>query len=93
MNEQYLETADIDLAAVILSTIGTPLVGLDRSDPYQIRYIFRREDVVDEFIEAYKRGDLRVEPVTFTLIRRYLSRRVAEDSGDESLPGGFNALP
>ena len=93
MQEHYFETADIDLAATILATVGAPLVGVNRNDPFQVRFIFRREEVLPELIEAYNRCDLRVEPVTFCLMRRYLSRRVSEDAGDESIPSGFNALP
>ena len=89
MHEQFFETADFDLAATILATIGTPLIGLDRSDPYQVKFLFNRKDIIDEFVDAYWRGDLRVEPVTFSLIRRYLSQRLSEGPEDESLPTGF----
>ena len=88
--KNYFETADHNLAATIISTIGAPVVAIDRSDPYHVRILFHREDVVDEFIDAYFRGDLRIEPLTFSLAQRYLKNRIDDGIIDESLPTGLS---
>jgi hypothetical protein len=89
MNRSYFKTADLDLAATILAAIGAPLVGLDQRRPDQVRFIFNRKDVIDEFVEAYLRGDLRVEPMAFSMIRQYLSGRLNDRIADESIPTGL----
>ena len=77
MHEKF-ETTDVNLATTIVATIGAPLVLLDRSDSLRLVFAFNKEDVPEEFVEAYWNGQLRVEPMIFVAAQRYLSRRIQE---------------
>ncbi len=75
MHEKF-ETTDITLAAVLVATVGAPLVSLDRSDPGNIILGFSREDIAEELVEAYKKGHIRVEPLLFTAAQRYIKSEI-----------------
>ena len=89
MNERFFETADLDLAATILSTLGAEIVGIERLSSLTPTIIFSRKDVLDEFLEAYWRGELRVEPMMFSLFRDCLKGQLEFQIQDESLPTGL----
>ncbi|MDD5305918.1 MAG: hypothetical protein PHU25_01220 [Deltaproteobacteria bacterium] len=72
----YFVTADVDLAATIITTAGSPIADIDRSDPSRPKIRFNREDVIDELVQAYYRGDLRVDPLVFAMVHRFLRFKI-----------------
>lgn len=75
MNEHFV-TEDAVLAAVILTLLNTYLITVDRKNARKPRFTFPQKDVIEEFVEAYERGDLRVEPVVFSLTLASLAERM-----------------
>jgi hypothetical protein len=76
MNEKF-RTADIVLATVILSLTSAHLISVGRKDGEAI-FVFRRSEVLEELVDAFARGDLRIEPVTFSMVFRFLVFKVKE---------------
>ena len=75
MKDQFV-TEDAVLAAVILTLLNTSLIRVDRRKSKNPRFAFPKKDVFREFVEAYERGDLRVEPVIFSLSLSTLAERI-----------------
>jgi len=70
------KTADSILAATIISTVGATLLGIDTSEPTRVKYIFVGDAVPDGFVNAYERGEVRVDPVMFCLAQNYLRQKI-----------------
>ena len=88
MNNNYFETTDLDLAAAIGAAIGASVLAIHRTTSGRAVYVFDRNEVIDEFVQAVSRGDIRVEPVVFSLIRRSIERRASASVGEDS-PNGL----
>lgn len=61
---QYFETTDLGLGTTIV-TLGFTLDSLDRSNPSRVRFIFRKQDGLDEAVRAYWQKELSVEPLSY----------------------------
>ena len=83
MKKEHYRTADVTLAAVILSITSAHLLLVDRKKE-EAEFVFFRDDVPEEIVEAYERGDLRIEPVTFSMVLRYVMfKATKENEGGE----------
>ena len=76
MKEKY-RTGDITLAAVILSVTSAHLISVERKDGEAI-FTFWKSDVPEEVITAYNKGDLRIEPVAYSMVFRFLVFKVRD---------------
>ena len=77
--EDHFSTSDISLAATIIATLGVQLIEVRTDEFGDLRFIFPKAGIPEEFIEAYNRGDLRVEPLVFSLVLSMLSERAEEE--------------
>ena len=75
MNDNY-QTTDLNLAAVIISLTGLPLIGLNRSHPKKVTFLFERAEGLDEIIGAYWRRELQIEPLSLILAQQYLKDQI-----------------
>jgi len=70
---KYYSTSDLALTTAI--SLWYPLDSIDKSNPKKALFLFRREDGLDEFIEGYWRGEIKVEPREyFNQLRNIKSR-------------------
>lgn len=77
-DKDVYRTADLALAAAIF--VSFPLEAIDREKPRKAQFLFRRENGLDEFISAYWRGQLQVEPQSyFNALRVIKARLYGED--------------
>lgn len=63
MNNNYFETSDLSLASALLF-FGFKLESLERSNP-KASFIFQRTEYLDETIQGFWAGELKVEPKAF----------------------------
>ena len=77
--KDHFKTADLILAATILATLDVHLIGVDRSNPKDVKFVFKRDDISDEFVEAFGRGDLRIEPVGFMMVLCFVVNKVRRE--------------
>jgi len=54
-----------DLAAIVTITLFMPFDSIDRQNPRRIEFLFRRGEELEEILEKYWRGEIRVEPKQF----------------------------
>lgn len=59
----YYPTSDLALATAI--SLYYPLEVVDRTNPYKAQFLFKRDESLDQFIESYWRGELKVNPATY----------------------------
>lgn len=86
---KYFETADFVLAATIIATTGVQPVRVEGS-PGQARYLFDETQELQALTEAFRAGNVRVEPMVFCLAQRYLQDRLGEAAGPhEDSPTGI----
>jgi hypothetical protein len=54
-----------DLAIITLLSLSYPIEEIDKSNPRKAQFSFRRNEKLDELVEKYWRGELKVEPSQF----------------------------
>lgn len=59
----FYKTHDLALAGAI--TLWYPLEAIDKQNPTKAEFIFPRDEKLDELIELYWRGELRVNPLAY----------------------------
>lgn len=62
--DKYFETTDLGLATTLV-TQGFSLHSLDRNNPHRVRFVFQKENELDEAVRAYWQKELVVEPLTY----------------------------
>ncbi|MDP3697161.1 MAG: DUF5659 domain-containing protein [Candidatus Taylorbacteria bacterium] len=74
----FYQTADLALAAVIF--LSYPLEAIERQNPRKAQFLFKRGSQLDELIESYWQGGLKVEPQAyFNALRVIKARLYGED--------------
>ena len=68
MNEKlkltdFYQTSDLALATAI--SLWYPIDAIDRTDPRKATFLFKRDEKIDELLEAYWKRELKVEPQTY----------------------------
>lgn len=72
-NRDIFRSADLALCATIF--LHRPLTGIVRENPRRAEFLFERFDDLDELIESYWRGEVRVDPrAYFTALREIKAR-------------------
>lgn len=61
--ENFYQNSDLALTTVI--SLSYPIEAIDKSNPRKANFILRRNENLDELIEEYWRGALKVEPQQF----------------------------
>jgi hypothetical protein len=61
--DDYYSTSDLALVAAI--SLYYPIEAIDKADPRKATFMFKREEKLDQFVEAYWRGELKVNPAAY----------------------------
>lgn len=59
----YYSTTDLALATAV--SLWYPLEVIDRSNPNKATFQFKRDERLDELVETYWRGELKVNPAVY----------------------------
>lgn len=83
MNQKNLKLDDFysssDLALVNTISLWYPIEAIDRSDPNKALFLFRRDENLDQLLEAYWKRELKVEPQAyFAQLKAIKSRLYAQ---------------
>lgn len=70
-------TADLALAATL--SLWYPLDSIDQTNPQKSFFNFKRDEQLDQFIEQYWRGEIRIEPKAYFSALRELKVRLHEN--------------
>jgi hypothetical protein len=73
--QNYMKISDFQLA-VTLSTLGFQLEDIDRTSSERYQFCFRGNKKLDETIQAFWRGELRLEPKALLLNHKLLKSRI-----------------
>jgi hypothetical protein len=73
----YYQTTDLSLSAVL--SLFFPLWAIDRKDPAKVKFLFNRDEKLDEIVGAYWRGELKVEPLSYFNAIKNIKSRIHEE--------------
>lgn len=73
----YYSTSDLALATTL--SLFFPLEALDRQNPHKASFLFRRDGDLDRLIEAYWKGELKVNPATYFNQLKIIKARLYEE--------------
>lgn len=73
----YYQTTDLCLCCTLI-TLGFILDSIDKTNPQKVIFLFKREEGLDETIEDYFKGFIRVEPKLFFANLRFIKSRIRE---------------
>jgi len=79
MNNKKYFTHDLGLACALL-TVGYELIGLERSNPKRVGFIFKRESGVERTIDDYFSGSLALPALTLLTNQKNLKNRIYSDN-------------
>ena len=72
----FFKTSDLALAAAI--SLWHPIDAIDKQNPHKAQFLFKRNEELDELIESFWRGQLKVEPQSFFNQMRTIKTRLYE---------------
>jgi hypothetical protein len=72
--KKLFRTSDLALATTI--SLFYPIEAIDKHNPRKAYFVFKREEGLDELIEKYWKGELRIEPKTFFNQLRIIKARL-----------------
>ena len=72
--KDFYRTADLALATAVF--LFYPLEAIDKQNPRKAQFLFKRESQLDELIESYWRGELKVEPQAYFNALRIIKARL-----------------
>lgn len=73
---EVFETTHLSLAGAIC--LYFPLDSIDKSNPSKSKFLFVREDGLDQLVEGFWRGDLLVKPLDYFNAIKLLKSRLYE---------------
>lgn len=73
----YYSTSDLALATAI--SLYYPLEVVDRTNPHKAQFLFKRNEQLDQLIEAYWKGELKVNPATYFQQLKIIKARLYEE--------------
>ena len=73
----FYTTSDLALAAVI--ALDYAIEAIDHQ-PHEAQFVFRRDSYLDDLLEAYRCGELTVEPQAYYCRLRTLQKRLEKPS-------------
>ncbi len=72
--EKFYSTADLGLAAVIL--LSHPLEAIERQNPRKAEFVFQQDSKLEEVVNEYWRGGIKVEPQAYFGALRTIKARL-----------------
>lgn len=80
--DDYFSTSDLALAGAI--ALYFPLEAIDKTqNQYKAQFLFKRDRSLDKLVEAYWRGELKVEPQTYFNQLKNIKARLYSDGGSK----------
>ena len=70
----FYRTADLALASAI--SLFYPIESIDRQNPKKAQFIFRQDKGLDELIDNYWKGQIKVEPQAYFNALRIIKARL-----------------
>lgn len=75
LNDYYSTT---DLALTTAISLFFPLEAIDRQNPHKALFLFKRNAELDQLIETYWKGELKVNPATYFQQLKIIKARLYE---------------
>jgi hypothetical protein len=72
--KDFYRTSDLALATTI--SLFYPIEAIDKQNPRKAYFVFKREEGLDELIEKYWKGELRIDPKMFFNQLRVIKARL-----------------
>lgn len=61
--KDFYSTSDLALATAI--SLWYPIDAIDKQNPHKANFLFKRDEKLDELLEAYWKRELKIEPQTY----------------------------
>jgi len=74
---EYYESSD--LALVTTLSLFYPIETIDRQNPHKALFLFKRNAELDQLIETYWKGELKVNPATYFQQLKIIKARLYEE--------------
>ncbi|OGH32969.1 MAG: hypothetical protein A2953_00940 [Candidatus Levybacteria bacterium RIFCSPLOWO2_01_FULL_36_54] len=74
--KEYYSTSDLALTATL--SLFYSIEAIDRQNPYKAQFLFKRDEQLDKLIEAYWRGELKVNPQVYFNQLKVIKSRIYE---------------
>ena len=75
-SNDYLSTHDLGLASA--AALFYPLESIDRNNPHKALFLFKKSKDLEDFVEAYWRGEIKVNPVAYFQQIKLIKTRLYE---------------
>ena len=72
--KDFYKTADLALTAVVF--LFYPLEAINKQNPRKAQFLFKQDAELDELIEKYWKGELKVEPQAYFNALRVIKARL-----------------
>ncbi len=76
-DNDYFQTKDLPLAATL--SLWYPLQRIDKTNPDKAIFIFRKDENFNQLVEAYWRGELKVNPISYFAQLKFIKSRLYEE--------------
>lgn len=76
--DDHFYTSDLALASLI--TLYYPLEAIDRTqNPYKAQFIFKKDSQLDQLVDTYWHGQLKIEPQAYFNALKSIKARLYSD--------------
>lgn len=72
----YYATSDLALAATL--SLFYPVDSIDRQNPQKALFLFKKDESLEQLIEAYWKGEIKVNPSTYFNQLKIIKARLYE---------------
>ncbi len=83
MKQEYLDVNDYyatsDLALAAALSLHYLIEAIDRQNPQKAQFLFKRDENLNQLIETYWKGELRVNPVAYFNQLKTIKSRLYEE--------------
>lgn len=73
---EYYESSDLSLVTTL--SLYYPLEVVDRTNPHKALFVFKKDQQMDQLIESYWRGELKVNPQEYFNALKNMKARLYE---------------
>lgn len=63
MSNNYFKTSDLSLTAAV--SLSFPISSIEKTENRRVWFFFQKSSELNNFVESYWSGDIRVEPQAF----------------------------
>ena len=79
MNKNEFSSFDLGLATVLM-TLGYELLGLDKSNPRKIRFVFKRKKNIERVMDDYFNNEIKLPALSLFNNQKSLKNRIYSDT-------------